>query len=91
MIRHNRIANSAGEYLILPDLPVRCILLLNILPNAGSQSVRLGSFCMLQHQVRGDIFAINEKTICIESFQYDGTGIVKILQPQLENGMRNML
>ena len=53
--------------------------------------MRLGSFCMLQHQVRGDIFAINEKTICIESFQYDGTGIVKILQPQLENGMHNML
>ena len=49
--------------------------------SAGSQTVRLGSFRTLQHQVRGDIFAIDEKTIRIENFTYDGVGAGKFLDP----------
>ena len=42
-----------------------------------SQLVSLGSFRTLQHQVRGDVYAVDQKTIRIENFRYDGTGIRK--------------
>ena len=50
---------------------------------ADSQTVRvsLGSFRTLQHQVRGDIFAIDERTIRIENFRFDGGGLGKFLDP----------
>ena len=45
---------------------------------ADGQGVLLGSFRTLQHLVRGDVYAIDEKTIRIENFRYDGTGISKL-------------
>ena len=42
------------------------------------QGLLLGSFRTLQHQVRGDVYAIDEKTIRIENFRYDGTGVSKL-------------
>ena len=52
--------------------------ILPIFINADGQSVLLGSFRTLQHQVRGDLYAIDEKTIRIENFRYDGTGVSKL-------------
>ena len=47
--------------------------------NADSQRVSLGSFRRINHQIAGNLFAIDEKTIRIENFQYDGTGVSKLL------------
>ena len=37
----------------------------------------LGSLRVLQHQTRGDLYAINEKTFFIDGFNYDGLGVCK--------------
>ena len=60
------------------SLGVNCLVILSLIYIDG-QGVRLGSFRTLQHQVRGDVFAIDEKTIRIENFRYDGTGISKLI------------
>ena len=38
----------------------------------------LGSFRTIQHQVRGEVYAIDERTIRVENFRYDGSGIGKL-------------
>ena len=48
-----------------------------------SQDVQLGSFRMLQHRVRGDVYAVDEKTIRVENFRYDGAGIGKLINQYL--------
>ena len=40
----------------------------------------MGSFCMLQHQVRGDIFA--RRQLFVLKIIYDGTVIGEFLEPQ---------
>lgn len=41
---------------------------------AAPQPVYLGRLPNLQHQTRGELYAIDEKTFFIQDFEYDGTG-----------------
>ena len=45
--------------------------------SADGERVRLGSFRTIIHDVRGDVYAVDEKTIQIENFRYDGAGFGK--------------
>ena len=43
--------------------------------NVDGQDVLLGSFSTRQHQVSGEVYAVDQKTIRIENFRYDGAGV----------------
>ncbi len=42
-------------------------------PTLVNEPVFIDSFVNGQHQVRGDVYALDERTLMIEGFNYDGT------------------
>ena len=40
-------------------------------PNSG---VYIGDLMTRQHNIKGAVYAMNESTIVVKNFQYDGTG-----------------
>ena len=45
-----------------------------VLPLGPENLVEVGSFQSYAHEVNGDVFAKDEKTLVIKGFTYDGTG-----------------
>jgi len=50
------------------------VLLLAAVAAASGEKVKLGDIQTLHHAVSGEVFALNEKTLMVQNFNYDGAG-----------------
>ena len=50
------------------------LLVVAIVSGQEEEGVKIGSLTTKQHGVKGDVYAIDEKTILIKNFEYDGQG-----------------
>jgi hypothetical protein len=50
------------------------LLVVAIVSGQEEEGVKIGSLTTKQHGVKGDVYAIDEKTILVKNFEYDGQG-----------------
>ncbi len=50
------------------------LLVVAIVSGQEEEGVRIGSLTTKQHGVKGEVYAIDEKTILVKNFEYDGQG-----------------
>lgn len=49
-------------------------LALCLVSGAQCEKIKIGELSTLHHAVSGDVFALDDKTIMIQDFNYDGAG-----------------
>ncbi|GIX99367.1 hypothetical protein CDAR_470311 [Caerostris darwini] len=79
LVNKSVIAPVASSVVILPQLKKMLLLLLFAFVGSGLGTrpyygAKVGEFTTYFHDVRGDVFAVNDKTLFIENFNYDGKG-----------------
>jgi len=50
------------------------LLLLAVVSAVSGEKVKIGDISTLHHAVSGELFALNENTLMVENFNYDGAG-----------------
>ena len=50
------------------------MLLLFVIAAVYSEKVKIGDISTLHHAVSGEVFAVDEKTLIVKNFNYDGGG-----------------
>ena len=50
------------------------MLVLSAVAAVSCEKVKIGDISTLHHAVSGELFALDEKTLMVQNFNYDGTG-----------------